>query len=580
LKNFILVFLFLFLSNALFAQSWLWAKESTPQSISGIGDLPTDHSIAVDNSGNVYMVGVFSDTIGFGAYQLKTSARQGNVFLTKYSPSGAIIWVRQAILHINTQGGCWGTGVAVDTNKNVFITGVFSDTVTFGTYTLIDNQAQEETFITKYDSAGNVLWARQSSLQGSGTANSIAVDNFGNAYITGQFRDSVFFGTKALHCSFVAMFLVKYDQAGSVLWAKQPLFDNISTSCGNSVAADVSGNAYITGYFSNSIKLGAFTLTGSAYSNVFAAKYDSSGNVIWAKQASFSSHPGVNACSITVDAFENVYLTGQFTSNISFGTYNLTTGSNSNSDFFLVKYGKMGNVAWAKQGNVLDNNSWSGISIAYTKDLNQGQGYLAVVGYNTYSYNIGIGNDTFLLNLNYPYRSATILVNFDSAGNTSCGSIFSEGTEDDADGICVDKYGEYVYLGGDIFNSLTLGKDSLPYGNDMPFIARWQPCSSSVLPPPVTAEPCNSLFVPDAFSPNNDGQNDILYVRGDCINTMDFLIFDRWGNKVFESENQSIGWDGSYKGQAMNTGTYVWYLKVTLNDGTVVNKKGSVALVR
>ena len=61
---------------------------------------------------------------------------------------------------------------------------------------------------------------------------------------------------------------------------------------------------------------------------------------------------------------------------------------------------------------------------------------------------------------------------------------------------------------------------------------------------------------------------------------MDFNIYDRWGNKVFESENQSIGWDGTYLGLPMNTGTYVWYLKAALNDGTVVDKKGSVALVR
>ena len=91
---------------------------------------------------------------------------------------------------------------------------------------------------------------------------------------------------------------------------------------------------------------------------------------------------------------------------------------------------------------------------------------------------------------------------------------------------------------------------------------------------------CGQVFVPDAFSPNGDGQNDILYVRGDCIKTMQFEVFDRWGNRVFETESKSVGWDGRCRGEAMNTGSYVYYLKTVLYDGTAIEKRGDVALVR
>ena len=91
---------------------------------------------------------------------------------------------------------------------------------------------------------------------------------------------------------------------------------------------------------------------------------------------------------------------------------------------------------------------------------------------------------------------------------------------------------------------------------------------------------CGTLFVPDAFSPNNDGQNDVLYVRDDCIKTLQFEIFDRWGNKVFETNDKTNGWNGMHKGQAMNTGSYVYYLKATMYDGTTQEKKGNVTLVR
>jgi len=91
---------------------------------------------------------------------------------------------------------------------------------------------------------------------------------------------------------------------------------------------------------------------------------------------------------------------------------------------------------------------------------------------------------------------------------------------------------------------------------------------------------CGIVFIPEAFSPNGDGQNDVLYVRGDCIKTMQFDVFDRWGNKVFETNDKNNGWNGICKGAAMNTGSYVYYLNATMYDGTTVTKKGNVVLVR
>jgi len=103
-------------------------------------------------------------------------------------------------------------------------------------------------------------------------------------------------------------------------------------------------------------------------------------------------------------------------------------------------------------------------------------------------------------------------------------------------------------------------------------------CSASTI---VTVDiSCGTIFIPDAFSPNADGQNDILYVRGMCIKTIEFIVFDRWGNKVFETNDQGVGWNGNYKGEAMNSGTYVYYVNATMNDGTNFQEKGNVTLVR
>lgn len=86
--------------------------------------------------------------------------------------------------------------------------------------------------------------------------------------------------------------------------------------------------------------------------------------------------------------------------------------------------------------------------------------------------------------------------------------------------------------------------------------------------------------LPTAFSPNGDGSNDILYVRGAAIETMDLKVYNRWGQMVFETTNQEIGWDGTYKGQPQEMDAYAWVLKVQFTDGTTLTKKGNVTLLR
>ena len=88
------------------------------------------------------------------------------------------------------------------------------------------------------------------------------------------------------------------------------------------------------------------------------------------------------------------------------------------------------------------------------------------------------------------------------------------------------------------------------------------------------------VFVPNVFSPNGDGKNDILYVYGNYIDKVDMRIFNQWGQQIAVVSNKSQGWDGRHKGNPQPVGVYVYVLKAEMIDGTVVNKKGSVTLVR
>jgi gliding motility-associated-like protein len=90
----------------------------------------------------------------------------------------------------------------------------------------------------------------------------------------------------------------------------------------------------------------------------------------------------------------------------------------------------------------------------------------------------------------------------------------------------------------------------------------------------------SSMFIPNAFSPNGDGQNDVLYVRGKMIKDMTFRVFNRWGELMFESFDRGDGWDGTYKGKKMDPDVYDYYLKVTCIDNIESIVKGNITLLK
>jgi gliding motility-associated-like protein len=91
---------------------------------------------------------------------------------------------------------------------------------------------------------------------------------------------------------------------------------------------------------------------------------------------------------------------------------------------------------------------------------------------------------------------------------------------------------------------------------------------------------CGEVFVPNAFSPNGDNQNDVLFVRGACIVEMDFYVFNRWGEMVFHSTDPSIGWDGVWRGVPCENAVFNWALTGKLLDGSELKMSGNVSLVR
>jgi gliding motility-associated-like protein len=87
-------------------------------------------------------------------------------------------------------------------------------------------------------------------------------------------------------------------------------------------------------------------------------------------------------------------------------------------------------------------------------------------------------------------------------------------------------------------------------------------------------------YIPNAFSPNGDGYNDVFYVYGKAVSTLKIIVFDRWGEKVFESNDLNFGWNGVHKGVLMPPGVFVYYAEISFENGDKVEEKGSVTLLR
>ena len=326
----------------------LWAKSA----VSAYGN--TISSLALDASGNIYIIGDFyANTITLGSTTL-INAGSSDFFIAKYDPDGNLSWAKS--FGSNASDG--GMAIAVGALGDIYITGhFFSKSISFGPVTLTKTGINEyNMFVAKFDSDGNAIWATKATGDNDSYASSIAVDASGNAYLSGQFSSpAITFGAYTLTKLFLAggtvsydIFLTKFDNTGNVVWAKSAGSTRSSTS--NSVSVDNSGNVFLAGNFSSpTITLGSITLSNPVpdYTNIFLAKYDAGGNVTWAIGAggSFNELTG----SVATDKLGNVYLTGYFeSSSITFGDHTLTNQYPQSSKLYVTKFDPYGNAQWVK----------------------------------------------------------------------------------------------------------------------------------------------------------------------------------------------------------------------------------------
>ncbi|WP_186440334.1 beta strand repeat-containing protein, partial [Planktothrix tepida] len=415
--------------------SYIWAKN--------LGGINSDISrdISVDSAGNVYTTGFFDGTAdfdpGIGTFNLSTNGLD-DIFISKLNSQGNLLWAK----NLGGTNNDNAYGISVDSAGNVYTTGGFQGTADFdpgaGTANLTSNGL--EVFVSKLDSNGNFLWAKnfpQITPGLTSIAYDISVDSAGNIYTTGYFDGTVDFdpgaGTFNLTSNNTDIFISKLDSNGNFLWAKNLGGSGIDWAFGISV--DSTGNVYTTGYFNGTADFdpgaGVANLNNNGLEDIFVSKLDSNGNYIWAKN--FGGSASDTGSDINVDSAGNVYTTGGFNGTVDFDpdvalVNNLT--SNGADDIFVSKLDSNGNYVWAKNLGGLNSDTGFGISLDSTGNV-----YTTGSIQGTADFDPGAGT----ANLPTNGLDDTFISKLDNNGNYIWAQSFGGVGQDVATGITLDE---------------------------------------------------------------------------------------------------------------------------------------------
>ncbi|MBD3342039.1 MAG: hypothetical protein GF353_23265, partial [Candidatus Lokiarchaeota archaeon] len=297
----------------------LWAK--------GAGSPEADYgwSIETDTYENICVTGCFRKTARFDSISL-SSAGDYDVFITKFDPSGDVLWAKKA----GGPNSDIGHSIATDILGNIYITGEFTEIATFENNTIYGNGI----FLAKYSSNGDLVWVKSANGTSTIVSNGVVVDRLENSFVTGNFSGIVNFGNYNLHSEGDNdIFISKYDKAGNVLWAKRA--GGIANETSHDISIDKFDNPVIVGSFVGNSNFDNINLNSvSELPDICVVKYNQNGDVVWTKHAGGQGNDA--GISIISDNDGTNLITGFFEETAAFD--NIDINSAGDRDIFVAKF--------------------------------------------------------------------------------------------------------------------------------------------------------------------------------------------------------------------------------------------------
>jgi len=373
------VFLVKFDSDGALLSSYAWGSGRRDQS----------YCVETDDSGNVYISGVFYGTVDFDPTagvdeHSADDATFPDYFLTSLASDGTYRWT------LTWSGLCStgipeGIGLCVDDSDSVFVSGSFCGTTDLDPTDGIDNHVASgfyDAFLIRLDTSGSFYWAESWGGPVDDIGMAVDCDNDGNLYVAG-------------YDGYGHAFLRKMTSTGALEWSTGWLY----SSC-NDVAIDSSANVYVTGDFIGPTDFdpgsGDDIRTSEGLYDVFLCMLDTDGNYQWA--VTFGGVDGDNCKGVALDSSGNPFITGLFMSTVDFdpGPDPDNRTSDGIGDAFLSSFDSSGNLLWARTwGATLDDIGYS-VAVAPTGEIFAAGAYSGTVDFDP-----GIGMDAHSSNGEY-----------------------------------------------------------------------------------------------------------------------------------------------------------------------------------
>lgn len=390
--------------------NFVWAKN--------MGGLGSDAAwaIATDQDNSVFITGLFNITADFdpdvGTANLSTNGSD-DAFVEKLDSNGNFVWVKQ----IGSSNSDIGYGITTDIDGNILTIGKFRNTIDFDPgpgSASISATGSDDVFLQKLDKNGDYVWAGKFGGTGFDQGYAVATDDQKNVFITGYFNSTADFDPGAGTFNLVSngsfdLFVEKLDSSGNYVWAYG--FGSSSLDIGRGIAANASGDVFVTGSFRNTVDFDpgpdTLALTSGGTDDFFILKLDAAGDLGWGLQ--FGGTQIDNGNAIVTDPSGNIYTTGFFDNTVDFdpglGFANFTTAGNS--DIFVQKLNECTPIYLTDTLQACDSLTWIN-GLTYTASNNT----------DTYTIIGGPGCDTIIsLDLTVNYSSSAIDV------HTACDSF-------------------------------------------------------------------------------------------------------------------------------------------------------------
>lgn len=304
------------------------------------------------------------------AYSI-SSDNEGNVYVSGWFSAtahfGDILLSSEGgkdifIAKYNSQGEiiwakkAWGAGddvtagITTDWDGFPLITGWFAEDIHFGDYVL-ESQGSTDMFVARYNADGEVLWAKRAGGEGDDYGNRLTTNAEHDILVAGSFRYTANFGNEITLTSEGNrdIFIANYSNSGDVQWVKRA--GGVGEDRAYNIISDSNGDIYFAGMFNGKAFFGDSFIECTAIVGTYVARMDAAGNFIWAKKGIGGANDYARGFGIGLDAESHVYSNGMYSGKLTFGDEVVeSSGGQFDFDTYLVKLNQNGETMWLKSG--------------------------------------------------------------------------------------------------------------------------------------------------------------------------------------------------------------------------------------